>query len=130
VDALRLSTLRMSKAEGLSSLFGSGLSGLPAIGRLLTAWRSSQHAGTVVEALGDSIRATELHRDTFFVTRAAVIELLKQESVEGQSAIALADRWLVQGDFLLTPLEGQFDFVCYREPSLCSTRVDSSTGAG
>jgi hypothetical protein len=28
VDALRLSTLRMSKAEGLSYLFDSGLSGL------------------------------------------------------------------------------------------------------
>jgi len=40
VDALRLSTLRMSKIGGLSSLFGSGLSGLgetetksPALGR-------------------------------------------------------------------------------------------------
>jgi len=28
VDALRLSTLPMSNAEGLSNLFGSGLSGL------------------------------------------------------------------------------------------------------
>lgn len=45
-----------------------------------------------------------------------MIERLKQEAVEEQSAIALADRWLVQGDFLLVPLEGQFDFVVGNPP--------------
>lgn len=100
----------------LEPSFGGGDFLLPAIGRLLTAWRSSQHAGTVVEELGDAIRAIELHRKTFSVTRAAVIELLKQEALEDQSAIALADRWLVQGDFLLAPLEGQFDFVVGNPP--------------
>ena len=57
----------------LEPSFGGGDFLLPAIGRLLTAWRSSQHAGTVVEALGGAIRAIELHRNTFSVTRAAVI---------------------------------------------------------
>jgi hypothetical protein len=100
----------------LEPSFGGGDFLLPAIARLLTAWKSSQRAGTVVETLGDAIRATELHRNTFSVTRAAVIELLKQEKVEDQSAIALADRWLVQGDFLLIPIEGQFDFVIGNPP--------------
>lgn len=106
----------LHKKRLLEPSFGGGDFLLPAIGRLLAAWRSSQTAGTVVEALGDSIRATELHRNTFSVTRAAVIELLKQKSVENHSAIALADRWLVHGDFLLTPLEGQFDFVIGNPP--------------
>ena len=88
----------------------------PAIGRLLAAWRSSQHAKTVVEELGDAIRAVELHRQTFSATRAAVIERLKQESIADQSAAALADRWFVQGDFLLAPLEGQFDFIVGNPP--------------
>lgn len=100
----------------LEPSFGGGDFLLPAIGRLLTAWRSSQHIKTVVEELGDAIRAVELHRLTFSATRAAVIERLKQEAIEDQSAVALADRWLVQGDFLLAPLEGQFDFVVGNPP--------------
>lgn len=100
----------------LEPSFGAGDFLLPAIGRLLTAWRSSQQAKTVVEALGDAIRAVELHRQTFSATRAAVIERLKQEEIEDQSAVALADRWLVQGDFLLAPVVGQFDFVVGNPP--------------
>ena len=100
----------------LEPSFGGGDFLLPAIGRLLTAWRSSQHANTLVEALGDAIRAVELHRKTFAATRAAVIERLKQDAIEEQSAVALADRWLVQGDFLLAPIEGQFDFVVGNPP--------------
>jgi len=106
----------LHKKRLLEPSFGGGDFLLPAIGRLLTAWRASQHAGTVVAALGDAIRAIELHRHTFFITRAAVIELLQQAAVEDQSATALADRWLVPGDFLLTPLEGQFDFVIGNPP--------------
>lgn len=100
----------------LEPSFGGGDFLLPAIGRLLTAWRSSQHAKTVVAELGDAIRAVELHRKTFSATRAAVIGRLKQEAIEDQSAVALADRWLLQGDFLLVPLEGQFDFVVGNPP--------------
>lgn len=100
----------------LEPSFGGGDFLLPAIGRLLTAWRSSQHAGNVVEQLGNAIRAIELHGKTFSFTRAAVIEMLKQEAVEDQSAMALADRWLVQDDFLLTLLDGQFDFVVGNPP--------------
>ena len=100
----------------LEPSFGGGDFLLPAIGRLLAAWRSSQHAKTIVEELGDAIRAVELHGKTFSTTRAAVIERLKQEAIEDQSAVALADLWFVHGDFLLEPLEGPFDFIVGNPP--------------
>ena len=100
----------------LEPSFGGGDFLLPVISRLIRAWRTSQHTKTVVEALGGAIRAVELHRHTFSSTRLAVIERLKQENIEDQFAVALADRWLIQGDFLLSPLEGEFDFVVGNPP--------------
>jgi len=100
----------------LEPSIGSGDFLLPVIGRLLTAWRASKSYGSVVEELGNAIRAVELHRETFEATRAATIEQLKQNGIATRSATALTDRWLVQGDFLLVPLDGQFNFVVGNPP--------------
>lgn len=100
----------------LEPSFGNGDFLLPAIGRLLTAWKSSPHAKTAVEELGDAIRAVELHGKTFAATRTAVLERLMREEIDELSALALAERWLARSDFLLTPLEGQFDFVVGNPP--------------
>jgi hypothetical protein len=100
----------------LEPSFGGGDFLLSVIGRLLAAWRVSKNAGSVVEELGDAIRAVELHRETFEATRTAVVERLKNEGISGQAATALVDRWLVQGDYLLAPLNGQFDFVVGNPP--------------
>ena len=100
----------------LEPSFGGGDFLLPVVGRLLNTWRASKNAYSVVEELGDSIRAVELHRETFAATRGAVIERIKHEGIAAKSAIALADRWVMQGDFLLEPPEGQFDFVVGNPP--------------
>ena len=95
--------------------FGGGDFLLPIIQRLLSAWRAARPNGTAVDDLGDAIRAVELHHDTFRSTYAAVVALLKREGLSN-AATALAGRWLSQGDFLLAPLEGQFDFVVGNPP--------------
>ncbi|MGC9964011.1 MAG: Eco57I restriction-modification methylase domain-containing protein [Syntrophobacteraceae bacterium] len=100
----------------LEPSFGGGDFLLPVVGRLLNTWRASKNGYSVVEELGDSLRAVELHRETFAATRGAVIERIKQEGIAAKSAIALADRWVMQGDFLLEPPEGQFDFVVGNPP--------------
>jgi hypothetical protein len=42
--------------------------------------------------------------------------LLKQHGLAAKTATTLADCWLSQGDFLLAPLAGQFDFVVGNPP--------------
>jgi TaqI-like C-terminal specificity domain/Eco57I restriction-modification methylase len=104
----------------LEPSFGGGQFLLPIIKRLLAAWRrtksETKSEPSVLAGLGDAIRAVELHRKTFQATREAVIELLIDEGLSIKTATALADRWLVQGDFLLTTLDLQFDFAIGNPP--------------
>ena len=100
----------------LEPSFGGGDFLLPIIQRLLNAWRAARPNASVVKALADSIRAVELHHDTFVSTYAAVVALLKREGLVANDAAALAGRWLSQGDFLLSPLEGPFDFIVGNPP--------------
>ncbi len=57
-----------------------------------------------------------MHRETFAATKADVIELLMRTLMDEQAAEALANRWLTNGDFLLTPIDGRFDFVVGNPP--------------
>ncbi len=100
----------------LEPSFGAGDFLLPAIERLLQAWQATGSTDSAIPALGDAIRAIELHHDTFLATRDAVIARLQQAGMDEKTASALADNWLRQGDFLLTPLEGEFDFVVGNPP--------------
>lgn len=89
---------------------------LPALRRLLASWRNSGPSGEAIRDLGGAIRAVELHRDTFYSTRSAVLSLLAEEGVSQADAQELVDRWLTLGDFLLAPLDGFFDFVVGNPP--------------
>lgn len=100
----------------LEPSFGGGDFLLPIVGRLLSAWRAANKTGSALDDLGDAIRAVELHRETYRTTCATLVSLLKQEGLAARTATALVDRWLSQGDFLLTPLDGQFDFVVGNPP--------------
>ena len=100
----------------LEPSFGGGDFLLPAVRRLLAAWRSAAPAGSALDDLGEAIRAVELHRETWRTTHAALLSLLEGEGLPAEIAAALADRWLVQADFLLEPLGGRFDFVVGNPP--------------
>ena len=99
----------------LEPSFGGGDFLLPAISRLMAAWRREK-SKTAVHDLCDAICAVELHYDTYSSTREDVINTLIREGLDNASAIMLADHWLIQGDFLLTPQTGFFDFVVGNPP--------------
>lgn len=100
----------------LEPSFGGGDFLLPAIKRLVGAWRSARGTGTALDGLGNAIRGIELHPESCRTTRMAVVSVLVENGISADAARALADRWLAQGDFLLTPMEGGFDFVVGNPP--------------
>ena len=108
--------LPLHRKRLLEPSFGGGEFLLRAIERLLAAWRAAGGGENPLLELGDAIRAVELHRETFVATRSAVLERLAVEGMADSEAGELAARWLVQGDFLLAPLEGKFDFVVGNPP--------------
>jgi hypothetical protein len=109
----------------LEPSFGGGQFLLPIIKRLLAAWRRTKSEESALDILGDAILAVELHRKTFHSTRAAVIELLTREGLSAKIATALADRWLLQGDFLLASLKGKFDFAIGNPPYVRQEMIPS-----
>jgi len=100
----------------LEPSFGGGDFLLPAVSRLVTAWRAAKRDGSALDDLSDALRAVELHRETFQSTHTAVVSRLQSEGFTAAIAASLADSWLSQGDFLLAPLVGQFDFVVGNPP--------------
>ena len=100
----------------LEPSFGGGDFLLPIVRRLLTAWRAAGSSRSALDDLGDAIRSVELHHQTFQSTHAAVVVLLQQEGLAATTALALTDRWLTRGDFLLTVIDGEFDFVVGNPP--------------
>ncbi len=101
----------------LEPAFGGGDFLLPAIDRLFTAWRAA--GGIAADAFADlsnCIRAVELHRITFELTRQAVIDRLTTHGLAAAAAAKLADAWLIQGNFLLIDLPGRFHFVIGNPP--------------
>ena len=101
----------------LEPSFGNGEFILPIVDRLLKAWR--KHGGNNLNAyaeLNKAIIGVELHRETFNTTRNAVINRVKQDGLPDSLALALVNRWLIQGDFLFEQREFCFDFVVGNPP--------------
>lgn len=99
----------------LEPSFGHGDFLLPAVQRLLCSWRSHVPELPAAE-LVDCIRGVELHYSSFEETRGKLLALLQATGIKQDEARALTRAWLIQGDFLLTPLRGTFDYVVGNPP--------------
>ncbi len=98
----------------LEPSFGHGDFLMPTLERLLKSW--TRWNGSIdASILKNAIQAVELHQDSFEKTRASVIERLSDE-MPGRTARSLADAWFRQGDFLLEPISGEFDFAVGNPP--------------
>ncbi|THD36868.1 MAG: modification methylase PaeR7I [Sphingomonas sp.] len=103
----------LHKMRLLEPSFGDGDFLLPAVERLVEAWR---RAGAPADAMRDAIRAVELHGRSYERTHQAVQRALSSAGISEREAEDIADVWLLQGDYLLTPFNGAFDAVIGNPP--------------
>lgn len=113
----------LHKLRLLEPSFGGGDFLLPAIERLLAAWKTSDDPRMPVKALAGCVRAVELHRETFTQTHGQVIDLLSRSGLTASQSIELADAWLINDDFLLADLPDAFDVVIGNPPYVRQERV-------
>ena len=100
----------------LEPSFGDGDFLKIAIERLLDSWRLSNSCGDPLATLEPCIRGVELHQSSFQRTRANVSRWIADTGIAVEASERLADKWLVQGDFLLTELPDSVDFVIGNPP--------------
>lgn len=97
----------------LEPSFGNGDFLLVVVERLFAAWRTFS---ADVSALRDSIRAVELHRETFLGTRNRLDAYLHREGLTKNDRAFLLDSWLIHGDFLLEELQDGVHYVVGNPP--------------
>lgn len=100
----------------LEPSFGGGEFLLLAVERLLAAWQQSNDHDEPFSKLENAIRAVELHRETFSKTYLEVVTLLKRYEIDAKTANKIANSWLINGDFLLSPFACEFDFIVGNPP--------------
>lgn len=105
----------LMKFRLLEPSFGDGDFLIPAIDRLLEVWVRAGRPEPY-RAMSEAIRAVELHHHSFEMTRRKVIAHLQGAGIKRGDAEALADQWLVFGDFLLIELRDGFDVVIGNPP--------------
>ncbi|HQX79595.1 MAG TPA: Eco57I restriction-modification methylase domain-containing protein [Steroidobacteraceae bacterium] len=103
----------LTKQRLLEPACGHGAFLLPAIDRLAA---SAKRQGVRLQALVDAIAAFDIDDEHVAITRNAVVETLGRHGMKAVAARAVAERWVQQADFLLTPIVGQFDFVVGNPP--------------
>ncbi len=99
----------------LEPAFGGGDFLFPIIDRLIDSLQL-EGQGLSYESIANCIFGIEIHQRTFIKTKRKVIAHLVERGFDENTAHLLADAWLKQGDFLLEPLESNFDFITGNPP--------------
>ncbi len=114
----------LSKLRLLEPSFGTGEFLFRAIERLIDSYfRFGGSCENAAHDLKDCIVGVELLTSNFEETKQSVRKALGDFGLSDLSAIKLADFWLVNDDFLLTPIAGEFDVVVGNPPYVRQERI-------
>ena len=97
----------------LEPSFGAGDFLIPIIFRLVTSLKKHQKTP---DYLLKSVRAVELHKDTYERTRQEVHTVLLEAGFLSDDVKIILDAWLINGDYLLTSLPDDFTHVVGNPP--------------
>lgn len=101
----------------LEPSIGDGDFLIPCIKRLVKSWKKNASKKSNAEVdLINAITAVELHADTLIRARRNIEAVLLEEGLTGTQVKNILDKWLIQGDFLIQDLHGEFDFVVGNPP--------------
>lgn len=108
-------TLRLQEARLLEPSFGHGDFLIPSISRLLESLKK-QNLKPTANLLKNSIRAVELHVESFDKTKQEIERLLIDAGLSKADVRKTLDLWLIRGDFLLTQFDQSFTHVVGNPP--------------
>ena len=117
------SDLPLYKLRLLEPSFGEGDFLLPIIERLLASCKQFSNNEDIYLTLSNSLRAIELHADSYASTSKLVLGLLEKYGIASKAANSLLKNWLIQGDFLLYHDDQNFDFVVGNPPYVRQERI-------
>ena len=111
----------------LEPSFGGGDFLTTIVRRLLASWRATTDgkSSPVADLIG-AIRGVELHRESYLRTREELSAALMEEGLSNRECAAMLGSWLQQGDFLLVPIDGRFDFVVGNPPYVRQELIPSA----
>lgn len=107
---------RLCRMRLLEPSFGAGDFLIVAVSRLLDSYQQQDQSGNIVDDLSPAIRAVELNRNSFDRTAVKLEAYLVERGLSGGEAAKLISTWLINGDFLLTPIDGDFTHVVGNPP--------------
>ncbi|MBL4771960.1 MAG: Eco57I restriction-modification methylase domain-containing protein [Planctomycetes bacterium] len=108
----------------LEPSFGGGEFLSVVLGRLIEAFLANGHGwNESLEVLGPRIVGVEVHKATFLSASARLKKELQGFGANASQAKSLTEHWLRCDDFLLTELDGGFDFVVGNPPYVRQERI-------
>ncbi len=107
----------LTQAMLLEPSFGQGDFLFVVVERLLDSFiKHHKSLLNIVVILRNTIRAVEVHQDTFLSVRRRLLLLLQERGIAQEQAIELIDIWLIHDDFLLTEFSQRFTHIIGNPP--------------
>ncbi|MBI9084821.1 MAG: Eco57I restriction-modification methylase domain-containing protein [Desulfobacterales bacterium] len=108
----------------LEPSFGDGDFLLPIVNRLLKSYnKTSTSHSNAVHDLTDAVRAFEINHESIRMTTNKLKLLLNANGLQSGVSQTLLDKWIINGDFLLTDLPFTFTHVVGNPPYVRQERI-------